>query len=169
MTHQDICFPYKPKIWLGLVIMPIGIFLSYLLALSAYQRDRGLILFDLIHLSPAQASIFLWCLGVISLLFALLGGVIFMASLARKRVLVLSAQGLQSPKSGISRKIITLDWQQIEAISSQTVGSQVFFHLHHGDGKLTLVSSLFANQAAFEHAITLVLERLELLTLEEAI
>ncbi|WP_394391136.1 hypothetical protein [Shewanella woodyi] len=162
MNMQEKRYPYKPKKWLGPVIFVMFLGMSYPLALMAYNKETGIDFFNIVTLPAEYAAIIFGLFSVFFIILSLLGILIFKASLASDRYIVLSEEGIQAPKTGISNQIKCVSWEKIEYISLQQVSSQVFFQVHHDQGKLTINSTLFPQYQDFEEAVNFITEHLSI-------
>jgi len=125
----------------------------------ALSNDRGLILNRIIELSKENATIFYWCVTAGSGLLVATGLLGLISGLTSKKEIVLSENGISAPRSGISKKIISVKYSDITELTMQAVQKQRFLNIIHPGGKLTIPQSMLPNKQAFEDLVKIVSKR----------
>ncbi|WP_158681376.1 hypothetical protein [Pseudoalteromonas sp. T1lg88] len=157
---SEIRYPYKPKLFVAILcILFFGIF-SYFTGQVASENDRGLILNRVIEFSATGASIFYWAITGLFGVLSILGAVLLFKGVTSKNELVLTDEYIQAPKSGISNKIVTVKYENIENITEQKVQKNLFLNIFHDGGKLTLVSSVLPKKEDFEYVKSHIVSRI---------
>ncbi len=67
----EIKYPYKPKVRTFFFPMAFFVCCTVILVSLAYTNDRGFMLNGVVEFSVESASIFLWCLTLLSSLFVI--------------------------------------------------------------------------------------------------
>lgn len=152
---EDIKLPYKPNFLMLLFVIVFFSSCALILANVALNNDRGLVLNRIFEFSTQGAALFYWCLTGAAGIFVILGviGVIF--GLTSKNEIILTENKITAPKSGISKKLISINYSDIKDLSVQSVHKQKFLNIFHQGGKLTIPQSMLPNKQAFEELIAL--------------
>jgi hypothetical protein len=117
---------------------------------EAMFNDRGLIINGLIHLGPAGATIFYWCLAAVSGVFVAIGIPAFFVGLLSSRRVTLTATAISAPKFGFSRAPTVVLLSDVQQVSLQKVQKHRFLNIHHAHGKLAIAESYLSSAAVFE-------------------
>ncbi|MBL7252574.1 hypothetical protein [Alloalcanivorax marinus] len=144
-------YPYKPKLLAAIVTVVFFGVLAGFMGFFSLDNDRGLVLNGIIHFSRMGATIFYWVITFVLAAFSVLGLLLIFKSLTSKGELIITDQYVRAPKSGISKKIITVPFNDVEKVSVQEVKGTVFFKIIHRKGKLTIVSSVLPKREDFEY------------------
>jgi hypothetical protein len=154
-------FPYKPKSGvMALVALFFGV-CAYVIYLKAAANDRGLILNHILEFTRGQASGFYYALAGLSAAMALVGCYGFYKGLTSKSRLVITADTITLPGTGLRDKQKTLEFAQITGAELQRIQKQVFLLLHHSGGKMTITKQMFSSAAEFDKCVQTVEDRLE--------
>jgi len=158
---DEIIIPYKPKYLIFiLVILLFGLAAAFLFYL-AKNNDQGIILYRIIEFSPTGASYFLALLGVASLGFVLMGVLAIVRGLTTERMVVISADSLSAPKSGISKRIVSVKFKDIQSLNVQSVQKTRILHIHHAAGRLTIPNSMIPGKTGFDELVNLINARVD--------
>ncbi|MGK0290936.1 MAG: hypothetical protein ACI86H_002399 [bacterium] len=157
---SSIRFPYQTnkKIILSAIALMgaiAGVFLKL-----ALENDRGLIINRIIKLSVQSATIFYWSLAIFVLSIVVLASFAVIRNIVEKREIILTDTSISSPKSGISSKIISIQFQDIIDIEVQKIQSQQYLYLFYPDGKLTIPQIMLPDKKIFEELVKQVTERI---------
>ncbi|MBT2129749.1 hypothetical protein [Aliiroseovarius lamellibrachiae] len=145
-----LAFSYKPKPWLmGLVVLFFGACAAVLFQ-ATLTNTQGVRLMRVIEFGPQGASYFYGVLTVLSALFVLAGCVGFWRGLTSKNVLELTSEAVICPKSGLNARLVTVPLDSITGLERTSVQNQVFLHIHHSGGKLSVARQMFSKDEAFE-------------------
>lgn len=147
---ETIRYDYKPKLW---VIGLSGLFFAgcgVVLAKSALENDRGMIINGLITLDTGDASILLWVLTLFSVGFVLVALVGVVRALGAPQEVVLDARAITAPKSGFSRMLVTVPLLDVDNLQIVEIKSQKMLTIHHRHGKLTINRAMLPDREAFE-------------------
>jgi len=152
-------YPYKPRLFSSIfVVLFFGVFAGFM-GYFSYQSDSGLVLNGIIEMSPTGATVFYWVITVLFVAFSALGVLLAIKSVQSKAELVLTDEYVRAPKSGISKKIITVPFNDVEKVSVQAVKGTVFLNIFHRKGKFTIVSSVLPNMADFDEVKKHIMDR----------
>lgn len=153
---NEVRFPYKPNV---IVFIFVAVFFGACAAMLgnvAITNDRGLILNRIFEFSTGGATIFYWVLAVCSAAFVVLAITALISGLSAKKEIVLTETGIFVPKSGISKKVVTLEYSEISDLTMQTVQKQRFFNIIHEGGKLSIPQGMLPNKDDFDELVELV-------------
>lgn len=153
---SEVRFPYKPKVILFILVVLFFSACTAVLGNIATTNDRGLILNKILEFSTGGATIFYWILTACAAVFVVLAIVGLISGLITKKEIVLTESTISAPKSGISKKVVTLQYSEISEVSMQTVQNQKFLNILHQDGKLSIPQSMLPNKNDFEKLVNLV-------------
>lgn len=147
--NTTLQYPYKMNTLLVLA-------LSCLFALCAYNiyqdstTARGLVIDQVIHLTPEQAHIFLLTLAILMAVFVVAGLLIVALNLTHKHFIKLSTTELSAPRYIWSTQNTVVRMQDIIKVQFMTVGKQIIVYVRHSKGKLPLAKSCFPDAESFE-------------------
>ena len=145
-----LSFPYKPKPWLmGLVVLFFGACAAVLFQV-ALTNTQGRRLLRVVEFGPQGARYFYGVLTVLSALFVLAGCVGLWRGLTSQNMLHLTSEAVICPKSGLNARLVTVPLHSITELERQSVQNQVFLHIHHSGGKLSVARQMFSKDEAFE-------------------
>ena len=153
-----ISYPYKAKPTVMLLAIAFFGFGAFILGDTALTNTRGLTINGVLNLGEAGASTVYWILTLASVLFVLAGLYVLLRSRNAKEI-TLTDTFMTAPVSGVRDSLVTLDYQDILGLSQQEVQGQVFLHVHHGGGKLSIPRSMLPNKRAFEELSAHLAER----------
>jgi len=156
---NEVRFPYKPKIVVFLLSILFSCVCMLVLGNIALTNDRGLILNQIIEFSVEGATIFYWCLTVASGLFVIFGILGLMSGLTTKKEIIITENEISAPKSGISKKIVSVKYSEITEMNIQSIQKQRFLHIFYQGGRLTIPQSMLPSKQAFEELVNLVSTR----------
>ncbi len=131
---------------------------TFFMAKDALTNDRGLTINNIIELSANGATIFYWVVALICFLVVLMFLLIAVFS-SNNRVITLTEQAIIAPKSGISKKILTIPYIDITELKTQQVGSNRLLTITHSEENLIIPQSMLPNKAAFKEMYELLRER----------
>lgn len=141
---------YRPKAWaMALASVFFGscaLFMGH----EAIVNNRGLIIDGIIHLSPAGATVFYWCVAAVSGAFVAVGIPAFFVGLLSNQRIILTATEISAPRFSFSRAPTVVKLADVQDINLQVVQKQRFLNIYHRNGKLTITESHLPNRAAFE-------------------
>lgn len=139
----------------GVLLFGTGVFF---MVEEARNNDRGLLLNNIIELSANGATIFYWVMALICFLVVLMLLILAVFS-SNNQVITLTEQAIIAPKSGISKKILTIPYIDIIELKTQQVGSNRLLTITHSEGNLIIPQSMLPNKAAFKEMYELLRER----------
>ncbi|OAD22673.1 membrane protein [Candidatus Thiomargarita nelsonii] len=156
---NEVRFPYKQKIVVSL--LGILFFCVCMLCLGhlALTNDRGMILNQIIEFSVEGATIFYWCLTVASGLFVIFGILGLMIGLTTKKEIIITENEISAPKSGISKKIVSVKYSEITEMNIQSIQKERFLQIFYQGGRLSIPQSMLPSKQAFEELVNLVSTR----------
>ena len=157
---NEVRYPYKPKIVVFLLSTLFFVGCTLVFANMALTNDRGLLLNKIIEFSTEEATLFYWGLGAASAAFVIIGIAGLLSNFTTKKEVVLTEDGITAPKSGISKKIVSVKFSEITDLYVQSIHRQRLFNIVHQSGKLVIPQSMLPNKQAFEELIDLVAERI---------
>lgn len=157
---NEVKFPYKPNLVIFILSSVIMVSIAAGLVYIAKTNEQGLILNRIIEFSAEGATLFYWCLAVASTALALFSVLALMSILITKKEIILSSHSISAPKSGISKKIITINFRDVTDVNIQSVQKQKFLNIVHQNGKLTIPQSMLPNKKLFEELTELVVSRI---------
>lgn len=154
-----LSYPYKPKPWLMLLVMAFFSACAAMLGHRAITNDRGLILNGILSMGDQGATVFYTILALLSIGFVVIGALGVWSGLRSTRSAQLTQDAVSCPKSGFSKTIITVPYGDITALETSEVQKQVFLHVHHSGGKLTIARQMFPSNDQFETFATQLADR----------
>ena len=80
--------------------------------------------------------------------------------LSSKKEILLSSNNISAPKSGISKKIVTINLKDVTDVNIQSEQKQKFLNIVYQNGKLTIPQSMLPNKKLFEELTELVVSRI---------
>lgn len=153
---NEVKFPYKPNLIVfilsSFVMSSIAVGVGYI----AKTNEQGLILNRIIEFSRDGATIFYWGLSVACGVLAIFGVMAVVGSLTSKKEIIISNNIISAPKSGISKKIITINLGEVTDVNIQSVQKQKFLNIVHPNQKLTIPQSMLPSKKIFEELTELV-------------
>lgn len=152
---NTVRYPYKPKVVIFLFATVFFAGCALVLGNVAINNERGLILNRIFEFSAGAATVFYWCLTAASGLFIILGlmGLIF--GLTSRKEIIITENGITAPKSGLSKKNISISFSDITNINIQSVQKQELLNIFYKDGKLTIPQSMLPNKQSFDELVNL--------------
>lgn len=147
---NEVRFSYKPNIYIFILTTLLFIGFTAGLAYVAKTNEQGLILNRIIEFSVEGATIFYWCLASASAIFVLFGALLIIGGFTSKKEIILSGNSITAPKSGISKKTLTIHYSEVSDINIESVQKQNFLNIVHSNGKLTIPQSMLSSKHAFE-------------------
>jgi len=151
---NEVRIPYKPnKIIFILTIVFFGV-CSVVMVNAAATNNRGLILNRIIEFSPQGATMFYWVIAAAALAFVLFGLLALVKSMKSKREIVITNDSITSPKSGFSKRSITVRFSDIIGIHMQTIQKTKVLKIEYQGGKLSIPNSMLPNKASFEELVS---------------
>ena len=147
---SDMRFPYQPKFVILSLSVVFFVLCGVLLGNVALTNDKGLILNGIVEFSTEGATTFYWWLVFGSGLFVVLGSIIVLSGLMKKREIVLTETQISAPKNGLSSKIVAVTFSNIVDVSILAVQGQEFLNIQHRDGKLVIPRNMLPTKQAFE-------------------
>ncbi len=154
---EEVRIPYKPRIFLMLLVILFFGGCAAILGFKAFENDRGMVLNGLLTFSVSGASIFYWCLSGLSVLFVLAGFWGFYNAITSRKELVLTDVSVSSPRSAISSQIITIQYDEVDFLEMQDIYRERLLTVHAKDGrKLVIAQSLLPSKDVFEHVVATV-------------
>jgi hypothetical protein len=152
-------FKYKQKIWLGPVaIVLFGYGANFFLE-RAQNPTGGLTINRIIELSPEAAGYFHWFGCGFSVLMVFGGFLTLLNSLRRTQYVVLGLDSIKAPRHTFSSTIVEIPFRSITAMKLQQVQKQLFLHIEHANGKLSLLQSSLPSKADFDEICQYLAER----------
>ncbi len=145
-----LSYPYKPKPWLMGVVAVFFALCAVALFHSALTNTQGLRALGGITFGPQGASGVYGVLAVFSVLFVIAGLAGLRRGLRSGDMLTLTSTAVICPKPGLRPRLITVPLTTITQLQRGASHGQVFLHIHHTGGKLSIARQLFANDDAFE-------------------
>lgn len=150
-----LTYPYKPKPWLMLLVVIFFAACAAVLGNMAISNDRGLIINGIISMGDQGATIFYAILTLLSTGFVVAGALGVWSGVRSTRTVQLTQDAVICPKSGLSKTIITVPYENITALETSAVQKQVFLHVHHtgtdhSGGKLIIARQMFPSNDQFE-------------------
>lgn len=158
---HEVKFPYKPNIATFTMSLMFLCGLTIYVGYIASTNTQGLILNRIIELSANHATIFYWSISVASGLLTLLGAITFIAALKYKKEIIVSGNTIIAPKSGISKKIITFDLNEVTDVYIQTIHKQKILNIVHPANKLSIPQSILPGKKAFEELTELIMSKVK--------
>lgn len=151
---QEQVYPYKQKLWLGPVVMAFFGLAAYFFWQKLQASQRGLLINDVIELSPHEALYFYWALFGVSIAFVGMGLCVTLLAFRGPRQVMLSPTALLAPQGAVSARYIEIPYSLIETLRVQEIHGQRFLHISHAGGKLSLVQSLLPSRQVFDELCT---------------
>ena len=156
-TQTEYKYPYQPK-WMPILLG--GLFFTVcggVLAHSAWNNERGLIINGILELEAATATIVYWVLAALSFVLVLLCGLQAYNRLTQFREVRLTGDSLIAPKSAWSTNEVSIPLAEITDLRQQEVNGQRFLKVVAADGKkITLVAGYLPNRRDFEQLVAMV-------------
>lgn len=150
---KTIDHPYRPKAWtMAWACLFFGA-IAALMIVQATSNDRGLVVNGVVHLASRGATVFFWGMAAVCGLFVAVGIPAVWVSLFGAHRLVLTAEGLSAPRSGLSRKATVVPLGSITGLDVQVIQGQRMLNIRHAAGKLTVMQSWLPNEAAFDELL----------------
>ncbi len=159
MKVQEVRYPYKPKLIVFILSIAFFVACAAVLGYVAATNDRGLILNGIIKFSENGATIFYWCLAGASVLLALFGVLGLVKGITSKREVLATQEAISAPKSGVSNKIITINYSGIIDLNVQVIQKQKFLNIFYSEGKLSIPQSMLPSKKAFEELADFVVSK----------
>lgn len=147
---DEVKIPYKPKLLIILLSIVATAGLSVGMGFIARTNDQGLIINGIIELSVFGATLFYWFLAAGCAVLSVLSILAVIIGLNSSKEIVVSEHGIRAPKSGISKKIVTVNFKDISETKIQSVHKQHFLYIHHPGGRLTIAQSMLPDKQSFE-------------------
>lgn len=154
---EEVRIPYKPRILIMLLAALFFTACSVILGLKSFYNDQGLVLNGLITFSENGASIFYWCLTGLSIAFVIAGAFGVYASIASRKVLVLTDQSISAPRSTFSNKSVSILYSDVDYLEMQEIQRERLLSIFAKDGrKLVIAQSLLPSKQVFEQVVATV-------------
>ena len=153
---SEVRFQYKPNVILFILVALLFSACTAVLGNIAITNDRGLVLNRILEFSTGGATSFYWVLTVCAAVFVVIAIVGFISGLSTKKEIVLTESSISAPKSGISKKVVTLKYSEISDVSMQAIQNQKFLNILHQGGKLTIPQSMLPRQNDFDKLVNLI-------------
>ena len=160
MTSNEIRIPYKPNMKLFVLVMVFFGACAAVLFQVAKTNDRGLVINHLIELSATGASYFFAALALASLGFVLIAILAIYRGLTSEREVIVSDDSITAPKSGVSKRMVTLRFEEVSAMKVQKVQKTRVLHLTSSQGKLAIPNNMIPGKTGFDDLLALVSSRL---------
>lgn len=161
---MEICsYPYRPKLWAA-----VGGLISFsgaalLIGRDALSNNHDLVFRILparIHLDPAEATVFLWCLTAFCVFLAFLCLKGLYLRFFTTRCVTLTDTEISAPQSMYSRTSIVVKLSDVRSLSVSTIRWFSFLTIQHANGKLVIPSSQLPNRNAFNTLVGSINRRL---------
>ena len=157
---EPISFPYRARLGLILaVVVFFGLCAAVILS-EALNPDGPVRLRGLGTFSEASAPTVLWILVALCLCFVAAGLLAALRSREDCRVIRVESDGIEAPRSLVSRKVVRLAWDDITAADITTVQRQTTMTLRAPDDKLVIAQNGMQNPAAFGTLVDIVRARM---------
>ena len=147
---ETLRYPYRPKTWVMALAGSFFAVCAVVLAYTARDNDRGLLINGVISLDTGQASIFYWVLCALSVGFVAAGLFGVVTSLREPREVMVDSTGVTLPASRWSSDTVTIPFASITDLRIQQVQSQKFLIIRHSAGKQSVMRSMMPSRADFE-------------------
>lgn len=157
---NTLSYDYKPKLWLMLVVVAFFGACAAIVGNLAITNDRGLILNRIIELSPSSATIFYLVMCILAIGFVVIGCIGIIRSLSTPKKVVLGDTSISAPKSHLSKKIVTIPYDEIVDLIDQTVQKQVFLIVQGNQKKITIARSSMVSKEKFMEMRSALIERI---------
>lgn len=146
---SELRYPYKPR----LLAVFFGVLLfsafAFLMGHTAYDSSIALGQGEEAALSSQGEVIFGWAVSVFFATMSFFGAFVFVKGFASNSELILTEKYVQAPRSGISKKIVTLNFEDVTNLTIQRVHSVLYLNIFHDKGRLTIVSAAFSKDEDF--------------------
>ena len=160
MSTTEERFTYKAKaIPLILSALLFGV-LAFFMGLTAYGNDAGFILNGIFTFSKNGASILYWLVTLSLAVFSILAVMLLLSNLRSNKALVLYEAYMDVPKSGISTKIVRIEFKRILNFSRIEINKHHLLHVVHDEGKLNIAASLLPKKSDLDYIESYISERI---------
>ncbi|NLD98690.1 MAG: hypothetical protein GX640_02355 [Fibrobacter sp.] len=152
---NDIHISYRPnKIIFLFATLFFGL-CCWGMSYAALTNDKGLILNGIITLSVQNATIFYWCFSALAAGFVVCGIVLLVLSFVSKNEIVISSDCLIAPKNSFSKKMITVNFKDINGVEIQAIQKTRILNIYHVDGRLSIADSMLPGKKHFEELVSI--------------
>ncbi|PCJ67723.1 MAG: hypothetical protein COA58_00890 [Bacteroidetes bacterium] len=153
-------YTYKPKT--TTFIFPILFFLicAVVLGKLALQNKEVLLINGILELNVSQATTFYWVLFTFSVLLILSGSFALLKGFMSFREIVVTGKQISAPKSGISSKIIHIEFHNISNIDVIEINRQKMLKIIHSEGTLTIPKNMLSGRGEFDELFLLLLKKI---------
>jgi hypothetical protein len=145
-------YRYRPKPWAMILAGLFFAVCAYFLAQNANSNERSMIINHLIELTKNEATIFLWVLTFVSILFVVGAGYGVVTAFFNEKYISTDSNSICIPKS-FKNAVTRIPFTSIHQLTIQEVSSQVFLHIEHENGKASIIKSHLPSNADFEEII----------------
>jgi hypothetical protein len=156
-------YAYKPRwtlivfcaVFFGLVAVSLGA--------KAHGNTRGVIINQVIKLSPSGATMFYWVLCACSIGFVAIAVFLAYHRLTFRQRIAFGATVLLVPASRWSSAEQQIGYRDVQALSKTQVSGQRFLYVTHSGGTYVLTASMLPSKAAFEEVCELLAAKVQAL------
>lgn len=148
---EEIKYHYKPNFLvflLGIIFFGVS---TFIIAREALTNDHGLIIYRVIELSASEATILLWFLTLLALVFTSAAFLAIFSGISTRRELVLTETHILIPKSAVSSKNVIIQYSDIKEIKVESAAGQIFLSVVLDKSKKSIPKSMLPEKDAFEN------------------
>ena len=151
---SELRIPYKPNKVIFILATSLFGVCAGIMGKVAATNDRGLILNGLLEFSPQGATIFYWVITAAALGFVVAGTLALVNSMFSNREIVVTNDSITSPKNGLSKQNVTVNFSDITGINMRTIQKTKILSIEHVGGKLSIPNSMLPSKASFEDLVS---------------
>jgi len=156
---KEIRYPYRPKIFITILGVLFFGFCACFMAQVAINNEGGLVINHVIHFSTQGATVFYWIIAALSAVFVIGAIWALLIGLGKHREIIIYEKYMSCPKSGISKKIVKINFDEVIDIDIQEVQRTVMLVIKYKGGSLTIANSMLPNKKAFDELVDTIVAR----------
>ena len=149
MDSADREFDYRPP-W-KMTVLAIVVFgaCGFGGAAMATSNEKGLLINNLIELSPGNATRFQWGLCALSFAMAAIGVLGLVMRVVNPQKILLATDGYHAPKWRWSRQTRFVRYAGVQSLDLNNVAGEDYLKVVHADGKDNLMANMFKSRSIF--------------------
>ena len=146
----DLTYPYSSRPFVMIGVILLGVVCTAVFVYMAAYDDNLELRFLGLYAVGWEAKALAWFFALFMAGLAGFGVYGLLGIFRQPKSASLTATALIAPKAPISKKIITVPYADITKLQKEEVMGQVFLHVYHPGGKLSISRSYLADKSAFD-------------------
>ncbi len=142
------------------ILIPLSLVGCYFI-FKALNNRKGLIINNMIELSPNTATYFWWFWALFTMTFVLLGLSGLLKSFISPNFVTLDNNQITAPKSPLSSKLVSIKYSDITECKIQEISGVRSVTIHSPCEKLNLAAPNFEHKTDFDEIVAILFQKMQ--------